>query len=93
MVQAINSLEYNYYYTYDNFCIMYNVQDYRVLYNNAVRQDFMLGLAFYRHGESTSMTTSFHIIISLKCLCQARKASSHVYVSIVTTRPFSLPFQ
>jgi len=38
MVEAINSLEYNYYYAYDNFCvmkikyIMYNNQDYSVLY-------------------------------------------------------------
>jgi len=35
-------------------CIMYNVQDYRVLYNNAVRP-VIWGLVFFSHVESNCM--------------------------------------
>jgi hypothetical protein len=40
--------------------IMYNVQDYSVLYNNAVRQALNVWVAFYSNMESTCITASFH---------------------------------
>jgi len=39
--------------------IMYNIQDYSVLYNNTVPQVICEGLTFYSHVESTRMA-AFH---------------------------------
>jgi len=40
--------------------IRYNVKDYSVVYNNAVRPVIYVRVVFYLHMENTCMTASFH---------------------------------
>ena len=66
--------------TYDNFCvkkiqyIIYNVQDYSVLYNNGVRPTVRVGILL-TCGVDTCMPASFHYLIVPH---QTRNVTSYV---------------
>ena len=68
--------------TYDNFCvkkiqyIIYNVQDYSVLYNNGVRPAVRVGILL-TCGVDTCMLASFHYLI---VPYQTRNVTSYVFV-------------
>ena len=78
--------------------ITFNVEDYCVLYKNAVRSVGLLltyghHLHHFTKRDVLNHKTSLALPLLLKCLYHTRKGRSHVYVLGVLTLPLSMIFR